>query len=69
MNEMTDPNSKIYLLKWRDGAPYVTPGDHRTEFNLGEAMRVASFEDVDVIDAETGQVIWHGSEAMRGSVR
>ena len=65
---MTDPNTKIYLLRWRDGAPFVSPRDHRTEFNLGEAMRVADCENVDVIDPETGQVIWHGSEPTRGSV-
>lgn len=65
---MTDPNTRIYLLKWRNGAPYVTPNDHRSEFTLVEAMRIAGFENVDVIDAETGQVIWHGSEATRGGV-
>jgi hypothetical protein len=65
---MTDPNTKIYVLTWRNGAPYVSPNDHRTEFDLAQAMRIAEMEDVDVIDAETGQVIWHGSEATRGSV-
>jgi hypothetical protein len=66
--DMTDPNTKMYLLKWRDGAPYVSPREHRSEFNLAEAMRIAGFENVDVIDPETGQVIWHGSEATRSSV-
>jgi len=65
---MADPNTKMYVLKWHDGAPYVKPSDHRTEFNLAEAMRIAGFEDVDVIDPETGQVIWHGSEPTRTSV-
>jgi hypothetical protein len=65
---MTDPNTKMYLLKWRDGAPYVSPREHRSEFNLAEAMRIAGFENVDVIDPETGQTIWHGSEATRSSV-
>jgi hypothetical protein len=64
---MTDPNTKMYLLKWHDGAPYVHPGDHRMEFNLAEAMRIAGYENVDVIDPETGQMIWHGSEATRTS--
>ena len=68
---MTGPNTKVYWLKWRDtGIRYVTPTphNHRSEFSLGEAMRIAEFENVDVIDPETGQVIWHGSEATRGSV-
>ena len=67
--DTSDPNTKVYLLKWHDGAPFAHPRDHRTEFNLAEAMRIASFENVDVIDAETGQVIWHGSEATRASIR
>jgi hypothetical protein len=65
---MSDPNTKIYLLKWRNGAPYVHPAEHRMEFTLAEAMRIAEFQNVDVIDSETGQVIWHGSEATRGSI-
>jgi hypothetical protein len=38
------------------------------EFNLAEAMRIAGYENVDVIDPETSQVIWYGSEATRTSV-
>jgi hypothetical protein len=69
MNAHTDPNTKIYILKWRNGAPYVTPNDHCSEFTLAEAMRIAGSENVDVIDPETSAVIWHGSEATRGGVQ
>ena len=67
---VTDPNTKVYVLTWRStGAPYTHPRDHRREFTLGEAMRIAEFENVDVIDPGTGQVIWHGAEATRGTAR
>ena len=64
-----DPNAKVYVLKWRNGAPYTHPRDHRSEFTLAEAMRIAGSEEVDVIDPETGQVLWHGSESTRSSAR
>jgi hypothetical protein len=64
-----DPNTKVYRLKWRNGALYAHPSDHRIDFTLAEAMRIAEREDVDVIDPESGRVIWRGSEATRGGVR
>lgn len=64
---MTDnPNTKIYLLRWDNGAPYVHPRTHRTEFALDEAIRIAGYEPVSVIDPATGRVLWVGSEATRG---
>lgn len=64
-----NPNARVYLLKWNDtGAPYVS-NDHRTEFKLDFAMTIAMSEPVTVVDAETGRVLWVGSEAMRGGVR
>jgi hypothetical protein len=64
-----DPNTKVYRLQWRNGALYAHPSDHRIDFTLAEAMRIAGHEEVDVIDLESGQVIWHGSEAIRGGTR
>ncbi len=59
------PNSKTYRLQWNDtGAPYVS-ADHRTEFTLGEAMRIADRNEVSVIDPETSRVLWVGSEPTR----
>jgi len=61
-----NPNARIYRLQWNDAAaPYVHPRTHRTEFALDEAMRIAGHEPVTVIDAETGRVLWVGSEATR----
>ena len=64
------PNERVYLLRWNDsGAAYVHPRDHRAEFALDEAMRIAGYEPVSVIDVETGRVLWIGSEATRGGIR
>src|SRR5580698_8486852 len=65
-SQTENPNARTYRLRWNDGAPYVHPRDHRTEFALDEPMRIAGFEPVTVIDAETGHVLWVGSEATRG---
>jgi len=65
-----DPNMRIYLLRWTDsGAPYVHPREHRAEFTLAEAMRIAEREAVTVIEAGTGRVLWVGGEAARGGAR
>lgn len=61
-----NPNSRIYLLTWNDnGAPYASQADHRTEFTLAEAMRIADRTPVTVTDAQTGRTLWIGSEATR----
>lgn len=59
------PNDKKYRLQWPNGALYTHHLDHRTEFTLAEAMRIASFEQVSVVDPETGQVLWVGGPAQR----
>jgi hypothetical protein len=62
-----DPNARVYLLRWNDtGAPYVSAG-HRMEFALADAMRIADYEPVTVVDAGTGRVLWIGTEATRGA--
>jgi hypothetical protein len=68
-NHTENPNARLNWLRWNDGAPYVHPRDHRTEFALDEAMRIAGYESVSVIDAETDRVLWIGSEATRGGIR
>ena len=68
-NPAENPNARMYRLRWNDGAPYVHPRDHRAEFALDEAMRIAGYEPVSVIDTETGGVLWIGSKATRGGIR
>lgn len=68
-NPAENPNARMYRLRWNDGAPYVHPRDHRAEFALDEAMRIAGYEPVSVIDTETGRVLWIGNKATRGGIR
>lgn len=62
---MSEPNTKLYTLRWHDGAPYARPGDDRTLFTLAEAMQIAGRENVNVIDPNTGKTIWRSPEATR----
>ncbi len=65
-----NPNTRFYHLKWNDsGAIYTDPRTRGTEFTLAEAMRIADYEPITVFDAETGRVLWVGSEATRGGIQ
>lgn len=63
-----DPNARVYRLEWNDTRAPYTSYDHRAEFALDEAMRIAGYQPVTVIDAETGRVLWIGSVATRGGM-